>query len=342
MHPIDTLKKVLSGDWLVELLKTGFNNPANAFTFGALAAMVYNFVEKYVFPVVDHYVVVPALRVIRNVMRWLDPNTPGTIAHAIMGLIDLVKHPIEFLRDLVKPFDGVGNSLILRIFMNFAKKVGVDFPLAFAKLLANNADTILKTIIDLHQSPFLTSFAGSSRMSWLLTPMLYASMVAGNALGKIYKTDGKEDGRLSFSERITRALGVSKTKVANAVVGRFMKAGMSAKELETARGNINALAGELDLLLGLDDTIQALSRQDLDAITGDVKAQFTKSNVFGRGLLEDILDQISKEMYGGKFDLLGKERQLVVLRTMLELRQKKVDALYELYRSNDIEKNRVA
>lgn len=64
--------------------------------------------------------------------------------------------------------------------------------------------------------------------------------------------------------------------------------------------------------------------------------------MFGRELLENVLDQISKEMYGGKFDLLGKEQQLVVLRAMLELRRKKADALYELYKSDDVEKNRVA
>ena len=46
-------------------------------------------------------------------------------------------------------------------------------------------------------------------------------------------------------------------------------------------------------------------------------------------------------MYGGKFDLLGKEQQLVVLRAMLELRRKKADALYEMYKSNDFEKNKV-
>lgn len=255
MHPIDTLKKVINGEWLVGLLKRGFDNPANAFMFGALAAMVYNFVERYVFPVVDHYVIIPALRVVRNVMRWLDPDSPGTVAHAIMGFVDLVKHPIEFLRDLVKPVDGVGNSLVLKVFMNLAKKVGVDFPLSFAKLLFKNADVMLKTMVDLKTSPFLSGFAGSARMSWLLKPMMFAAMAAGNALGKIYKTDGDQDGRLSFSERITKALGISKAKVTNAVVGKFMKAGMSAKELEAARGNIDALDGELNALLALDETV---------------------------------------------------------------------------------------
>ena len=222
LHPVQSLKKIIGGSsWLVGLLKFGLKNPANAFMLGAFSAMAYNMVKKFVYPLVDHYVTIPALKITNMVMQWLNPEKPGTIANIIMGLIDVIRHPVQFIKDLVKPVDGIdpSKSLISTIFVNFARKVGVDFPAWAAKLMIENADVILETIMDLHSNQFMMGFVGSTKMSGLLKPMMYASIVAGNALGKIYKADDK--GTLSLSDKIKEDLGVSKKRVQNELVNRL-------------------------------------------------------------------------------------------------------------------------
>lgn len=345
LHPVQSLKKIIGGSsWLVGLLKFGLKNPANAFMLGAFSAMAYNMVKKFVYPLVDHYVTIPALKITNMVMQWLNPEKPGTIANIIMGLIDVIRHPVQFIKDLVKPVDGIdpSKSLISTIFVNFARKVGVDFPAWAAKLMIENADVILETIMDLHSNQFMMGFVGSTKMSGLLKPMMYASIVAGNALGKIYKADDK--GTLSLSDKIKEDLGVSKKRVQNELVNRFLESNRSGEEAQFAKDNINALVRELNEIEELNDISDKGYEYDGDVLPPQFKEMFIKSKagMFGEKLLSSLIEQIAQTTFKDSYENLPKHHQITVLKKLLELRQKKASQIYDLYKSNDIAKNLMA
>lgn len=347
IHPINTLKKLTKNDWLVRLLQLGFKNPKNVFMLGAFTAMIVSASERYIIPVIDHYVVIPAMEITKTFIEWLNPDKPGTIANIMVGLVEAVNYPIEILKSFFKPIEGSknGGTMLLRLFLNTAKFVGVnDFPVRWAEKLIENSDVILNTISDIDDSPGLMGFAKSSKFSWILKPMFIGAMAAGNAMGKIYKKD--ENNRLTLKDQLKNDMDTSSKKIIQGVTSRIVSMSLSDeeknKEIKDAKDNIEGLENELyeeEKLRRMLEDAESYDRWQLPIEFVDQFVNTKPDDFYKSKMLRNVLEQVSQTLFEDDFYNLDKDRQIVVLQKLLELRHKKAQSLFNLYKSNDINKN---
>lgn len=330
-HPLDTLGLLFKSGVLGKVLEIGLTNGrGGGFAIGAIAAIACNFVERFVFPLVNRYVVSPALWIANGVMKAFDPDEPGSIGSKIKSVMDVLGPFFKVVKQFFVPQQD-GDSLPLTLFLNLARYVGVGFPRKWAEYLVNNADVILKTYVN--RPMFMRGFASSIPFGNILLSVMYA---AGNAIAKIWKVD--EEHRLTLSEQIDKDTSESAKRISERVIERLVGDGSVSgrKNVEAIRDRIYKLEDELYEEQELTRMLKSASGFEGETLPADFVSNFTKSQagVYTENNLKDVLEDMSRQTFGSSFWSLGVSEQLKVLEQLLNQRHAKTQDLYDRLKSD--------
>lgn len=330
-HPLDTLGLLFKSGVLGKVLEIGLTNGrGGGFAIGAIAAIACNFVERFVFPLVNRYVVSPALWVANGVMKAIDPDEPGSIGSKLKSVMDVLGPFFKVVKQFFVPQQD-GDSLPLTLFLNLARYVGVGFPRKCAEYLVNNADVILKTYVN--RPMFLRGFASSVPLGNMLLTVMYA---AGNAIAKIWNVD--DEHRLTLSDQIEKDTSESARKISERVIDRLVGDGSVSgrKNVEAIRDRIYKLEDELYEEQELTRKLKSARGSEVETLPADFVSHFTKSQagVYAEKNLKDVLEDMSRQTFGSDFWSLGVSEQLDGLEQLLNQRHAKTQDLYDRLKSD--------
>jgi hypothetical protein len=143
-HPIKTLCNFLRGDgFLAKFFLGAFNNPANAFMFGAFAGAVTVFMSKIILPVVNEYITLPLLKCVNFALELFNPRKEGNIIGYIQGAFNIIRPVFSFLWDILKGDYVSSGDLITTILVNLGERVGVKLDKGLLFFMLNSAGRIL-------------------------------------------------------------------------------------------------------------------------------------------------------------------------------------------------------